>query len=457
MAEGQKKIYWRKRFKNLGVNNDRIFNEILRAREIDQVLFANPENQLYGVDGDTIMRTMREVTLGKFGPLPCREEKYLRVFETAMATPPMLFAPYPAYTGGHLAFSAWWQRNSGAKHILLWGAEYYLQAIEEALKIFTAGTVTALVKKDKDADCLSLIYPQVEWFTYDSLPADRRFDYIFAFGYEDSPISDWERAWAHLAAGGTATAWWPLREAREVKALPKQGEASFYVRSSNRLDDDIIAIYQEGMTADYGQATYRNSEWRLTSRGIRYWEERVLDRCANQRIADVADVLTEEERYADNQPLVLEAVLNNMPLTANDMATDSHTLRAYRLQKGDVLVVQDRVGYRSAIVAETVENVFAVPRITVLRPKKEADSWPLFLFLQTAECHRLAQYFSGEGKLRWNPIRWARLPLPFHHGEAGAETELLKAHQAYSKALAKWEKALTKAVEDVWGENEADK
>ena len=68
------------RFRALGIAESQIYTEILRAREIDQVLFQRADHREYGVTGETIIAALHSFTIEKFGPYPADPEQYPEVY-----------------------------------------------------------------------------------------------------------------------------------------------------------------------------------------------------------------------------------------------------------------------------------------------------------------------------------------------------------------------------------------
>lgn len=64
-------------FARYGVPRERIFNEVMRARYLDYVLFLNPENVQYGISIDDLYENMKR-TADKLGMYEGDADTYAR-------------------------------------------------------------------------------------------------------------------------------------------------------------------------------------------------------------------------------------------------------------------------------------------------------------------------------------------------------------------------------------------
>ena len=78
-------------FLRMGVAEESIFSEIMRARYLDYNLFLNPTNAEYGVTIESLYENMK-LTSDKFGDYTGNEETYANVYTLAMRINPMDFA-----------------------------------------------------------------------------------------------------------------------------------------------------------------------------------------------------------------------------------------------------------------------------------------------------------------------------------------------------------------------------
>ena len=79
-------------FARYGVPADRIFNEVMRARYLDYVLFLNPENVQYGISIDDLYENMKK-TSDRLGMYEGDEDTYVKAYTLALRVDPMVFAP----------------------------------------------------------------------------------------------------------------------------------------------------------------------------------------------------------------------------------------------------------------------------------------------------------------------------------------------------------------------------
>lgn len=85
-------------FARYGVSRERIFNEVMRARYLDYVLFLNPENVQYGISIDDLYENMKR-TADKLGMYEGDADTYARVIHW------------------HSAWSRWSLRRKCRRHL----------------------------------------------------------------------------------------------------------------------------------------------------------------------------------------------------------------------------------------------------------------------------------------------------------------------------------------------------
>ena len=88
-------------FLRMGVAEESIFSEIMRARYLDYNLFLNPTNAEYGVTIESLYENMK-LTSDKFGDYTGNEETYANVYTLAMRINPMDFATSVTKAGDDL-------------------------------------------------------------------------------------------------------------------------------------------------------------------------------------------------------------------------------------------------------------------------------------------------------------------------------------------------------------------
>ena len=76
-------------FARYGVPRERIFNEVMRARYLDYVLFLNPENVQYGISIDDLYENMKR-TADKLGMYEGDADTYARVYTLALRVEPLV-------------------------------------------------------------------------------------------------------------------------------------------------------------------------------------------------------------------------------------------------------------------------------------------------------------------------------------------------------------------------------
>ena len=112
-------------FARYGVPKERIFNEVMRARYLDYVLFLNPTNVQYGISIDDLYENMKK-TADKLGMYEGDADTYAKVYTLALRVEPMVFAPAvpkaPEEMHGLLA-AAVKKANEAGNTILFTGAD----------------------------------------------------------------------------------------------------------------------------------------------------------------------------------------------------------------------------------------------------------------------------------------------------------------------------------------------
>lgn len=280
----------------------------------------------------------------------------------------------------------------------------------------------------------------------------RKFDYIFVNDQSENTVAEWAKAWEYLAEGGTATAWCSLAEARKVGILPKNDEAAYFLRSGNRQDDLLVAELGPGIESIRGQAVYRGDTWSLTERDSHYWEERAVDSGMERRIGAVATLVEHVQSDTADKLVISAEKLQNAPLMLEDGRPQRRPTRVCEVREGDVLIAQDKVGYRTGYVTKEMEGCRVTYDVDVLRPHEVTDGILLFLYLQSQECYDAAAYFAGDSRLKWRRIRWERVPLPATRPTIDMADDLIEAYRVYAAGRRAWLSELSHTVRNIWEE-----
>ena len=136
-------------FAKYGVPKERIFNEVMRARYLDYVLFLNPTNVQYGISIDDLYENMKK-TADKLGLYEGDADTYAKVYTLALRVEPMAFAPHVLAAGEEihsLLQEAIKKAQKGGNTILFAGADGYLPFLDEAFKELGGKRIAVAVKE----------------------------------------------------------------------------------------------------------------------------------------------------------------------------------------------------------------------------------------------------------------------------------------------------------------------
>lgn len=172
-------------FARYGVPSDRIFDEIMRARYLDYVLFLNPTNQQYGISIEDLYNNMKE-TADKLGMYEGDADTYVRVYTLALRVDPMVFAPDISPLGDEMkALVAYGEERAAesGKTVLFSGAESYLPYAARLWDHLSDKRLAFVVKSPVWKKRLQLLFPRCRFLLTGELAEDEvRYDYIFHWG-----------------------------------------------------------------------------------------------------------------------------------------------------------------------------------------------------------------------------------------------------------------------------------
>ncbi len=433
------KSYWRQRFAKVGVAPEFIFSEILRARKIDQVLFANPGNRSYGVGEEDIIQAMEEVTQEEFGAFSGPRERYISVFETAMAAPPLLFADFLQRSQGTASLLAWWRRHQQSRRILLVGAESFLASMPDAQRIFSDGLLTVAVEKDTTAQAMQLIYPYCEWCTYERIPA-HDYDYLYA------------RVEPAKSLQATAVAWQQVgRQAvRTMQISPTDWQHCSFAENASvywQLGSKVERIFVEAdpdKSPVYGEARFRQGSWILTEIEEAVWQERI--HVPAHSLQEVATVLG-PVRQARQAELYYGSTAVGWPIWTGDedTAPQRESRQGILLREGDIVLAMDQQGYRCSYVAAADDLIQVCGKVTVFRPREKEMGYPLWRYLESRRGRDAVEKLVQGKYNRLHEETWLRLEVPAYLPPMSAGER--ESQEVYLNALRAWRGALKQQEE----------
>lgn len=425
----QDKMYWEKRFRAVGIAGSRIINEIWRAHYLDQLLFSNPVNKAYGVDETIIYQAMKK-TQERFGVFDGDAEAYVRVYSTAMAAPPHMFAPSVQWRRSS-SLRAWWRTWGAGKTALVWNADCVMGEWKAADDIFGIGRVYALVDSEETARCWQAVYPEVRWITREDL-GGQQFEYIHVMGEDAKAFEDFKDACRYIETNGVVTgmvSWATYQSEGAVEDTLRLAET----RKGNW--PYIWLVY--GAEAGIATATYRSGEWRIDRNNAA--ATRYLSSADKLRIGDLACRAPVEMIH---EPLawVADAQISNEYLTS---PTRHGIGRGYRLQAGDIIVTAHGDNYRVALVP--IDYPVAATSFPVLRPLDKMKGRQLFGILLQESTRRQLATLSKNEKISLEDCVWEWLPL---EGPLPTDAQLKRLDEAL-QALARARQVWQETMEDI--------
>lgn len=470
-------------FQRYGVPQEQIFNEVMRARYLDYVLFLNPTNVQYGISIDDLYENMKR-TADKLGLYEGDADTYAKVYTLALRVEPMAFAPDvpPAGEEIHsLLRAAVKTAADSGNTILLAGADAYLPFLDEAFKELGGKRIAVAVKDPAWKERLQLVFPRGRAMVMDELAADtEKYDYIFDAAHS---LSSACRLRHVLAEKGAMDLLIPYEElvngAEEAETARKelslsQQLASYYDTEIQgkeyaflRFGGEPSAVitfgesgYEEGVFTGYDRlqipmsAFIEANDWNYDL--YAYNGEPAIQMLLSGNVVQPEHTIGEAFQVAvpKTMPAGIYPRLSAESLEESGVrldtiesakweAAEAHTVA----QAGDVvLTVKERKVY-AAVVPEGVEAITQVG-VLVLRPCGMYSGEYLKLYLDGP----VGQLFLGTMKAgetyHMTASRLLRIPLPQANAEKIEMISRLcrQTTEALARAEAAWRKAKRDSV-----------
>lgn len=225
-------------FARYGVPRERIFNEVMRARYLDYVLFLNPENVQYGISIDDLYENMKR-TADKLGMYEGDADTYARVYTLALRVEPLVFAQEmptaPAKVHALLA-EAVKKAEAAGNTVLFTGAEEYLPYLAGIFQDLGGKRIAIAVKDAIWKERLHYVFPRGRAMLESELAEDtEHYDYIFDF--ETDGIAAAADLRQRLAEKGVMDVIIPSA------LLTKEGDAALAARRSLAAERKLTAFY----------------------------------------------------------------------------------------------------------------------------------------------------------------------------------------------------------------------
>ena len=422
------------RFRALGIAESQIYTEILRAREIDQVLFQRADHREYGVTGETIIAALHSFTIENFGPYPADPEQYPEVYGMAMATPPLLFSSYREKSYGPALTTVWEEANQ-SEHVLLVHADGYLGDAVAAKTIFQrAPKIVATAADEKAAAELQLLYPYYAWTTLETLPEDD-FDYIFVGS--DAATAEELQPLTQTRPAARIDAWLLFDGVRDREQLPA---GAWYLYGAD--DEKLYWIGHPDSTQEkrYGMARFSDGRWEKEIYLPETWRawQTTQEETTLQHYADPLPM-----QSAPTEGVALMAALNGGPWPMAAREEPAPREVAGPLAVGDVVIAATQDGYRVGIITAKHAGKYLAGRAFVMRPRDmEKAAW-LWWILQTDRVKaQLASLLAGDFRYL-TPALLGRLPL------GNATADAIHTAQAWLARQNEWEEVQTRWEESM--------
>lgn len=169
-------------FARYGVPADRIFNEVMRARYLDYVLFLKPENVQYGISIEDLYENMKK-TSDRLGLYEGDEDTYVKAYTFALRVDPMVFAPGAGEKNRELQLllAEIVEKAKKAKSkVLFSGAESYMVYLAHIADQLPDKRLAFAVKDELWKKRLQLVFPRCRLMTTAEIATDTEtYDYIF--------------------------------------------------------------------------------------------------------------------------------------------------------------------------------------------------------------------------------------------------------------------------------------
>lgn len=169
-------------FERYGVPADRIFNEVMRARYLDYVLFLKPENVQYGISIEDLYENMKK-TSDRLGLYEGDEDLYVKAYTFALRVDPMVFAPGVGERNRQLQLllaEVVEKAKKAKSKVLFSGVESYMIYLAHIADQLPDKRLAFAVKDEIWKKRLQLVFPRCRLMTTAEIEKDTEtYDYIF--------------------------------------------------------------------------------------------------------------------------------------------------------------------------------------------------------------------------------------------------------------------------------------
>lgn len=474
-------------FRRLGVSEAQIFNETMRAHQLDYGLFMDPGNSEYGVSREDLYKSAKQ-TEDLFGAVAGDADSYAAVYTLALHIDPMAFAMgavRASDTLHGLIREMIARAEQGGDTVCFSGADAYVSCMYEIFYKLPKKRIAVIVDEAAWKDKLTLLLPRGRIMNGSEGCADtERYDFIFTM--EESSLANLSALWGRLNEGGQLLALVPYellaREEEETAAFRRtvadEGRlASYYDGDISGREYVLLSI---GAPALDGSVSIGNM--RASLEGLSFHELLSLSKGEFARAGDwsfemyafngippLASALTEgclsmEYRAGDffTAPAP-ETVSSGTPITLLPAgAVRDSGIRADLLQEGMVTRDSTLISMRPGdFVMDPSGRTFSVvsdravygENWIVLRPTGAVTAEVLAMFLHGPFGQLLMETLRTDAGLSVIPERLLRFPMPLLPEETVAD--ITKQFDRTARELAKaeedWRQAARRAAEQMTG------
>lgn len=476
-------------FISMGVAEDAIFAEIMRAHYLDYNLFLNPSNAEYGVTIEDLHKNMK-LTVDVFGDYDGDAETYANVYTLALRINPMDFAEDVSRAGSDLrGLTEYIIRESGnfGKTILLAGAEHYLYMLPKIFYDLKDCRIAVAVNSEVWKKNLSYLFPRGRiMLSEEILDDEETYDYIFSL--EEESLKKLPPLKACLSERGKMDAATPYSfitndVAMEIEIRRKLAEEKsligYYDFSFNEEEFVLLEIKKENSeTVSFGEAVVDNGILQKTEilslSAAQFFEaddwnydiyaynsSMALQTILRANVVNMENTISKEFSVPEKEKISLgrilgiskNAILEDIGLRA-DLSEEinvTDSIVGTKVKAGDLLLASDRNRVYTA-VAEQGQFV-ADDSILVIRPLGMYTAEYLKIYLDGPVGKLFLETLRAGDHFNRKQSRFLRIPFPQADEERITQvTELCRISvERLSLAAAKWREAKRKSVQIMMG------
>ena len=468
------------RMAELGVSENDIFKEIVRARYLDYVIFSKRENEEFGLSPSEFREKAAALTAEEFGPVPEDPERFAYIYTAAMSVDPMLFAEglaplSPVFRA--VLFYAVEMAAKAEKTVLFAGAERYLPFLTDIFVNLRNKRIALTVSDEAWRHTAQRIYARGRVMAPSEVVGDtERYDYIFFAGAADeSAERELTSLRAHLREGGEMEfllprEWFTRRPVLSELAA-SMCVASFCHVTDGEAESEYIRLGGADPAGDiaFGEADFADGVFRFAQNlsmkrtdfaAAENWDYDLyaynghagLQAILGAGLLDldfaVGSVFKEVPRLRGTKgvyPLISEKAVEPSGIRG-EFVKEEETEDICRVAAGDLLVAATEDGFAAAVVSEDRDGAAVASGMFAFRPIGE----------YTAEY--LKAYLDGPiGKMFLETMRTGRtwhlcharlLRIPLRHATTERIEAITGAVRETTKQLAAAEEAWREVLRD---------